>query len=105
MDNFDYWRDLLEADPDQLQQGQLADLWQMGIEANSLAINPLFRFLLASVKDHYISAMTSDENDNVDSLRSIRAGLKNIDVLTQVLLDIAFKADRARTRVEGVQKE
>lgn len=99
-DGFDRWRDILAADVKTLQEGDLVDRWQLGVEANRIAANPVFQFLLASVKDQYISAMTGPQGESADALRSIRAGLRNIDVISDTLADIVMRADSARDRYD-----
>lgn len=102
-DGFDRWRDLLAADPNTLSGSDLVDRWQLGVEVQSLALNPMFQFVLASLKDHYLTALTGKEGEDPNSLMSIRAGLRNIDVITQVMEDIVWKADMARERVEKAE--
>ena len=102
-DGFDRWRDLLAADPNTLSESDLIDRWQLGVEAQSLALNTMFRFVLVSLKDHYLSAMTGKEGEDTNSLMSIRAGLRNIDVISQVMEDIVWKSEMARKRVDETE--
>ncbi|MGI9502124.1 MAG: hypothetical protein ACR2RE_03590 [Geminicoccaceae bacterium] len=87
-------------DLERLDENDLYEIVQAAADVERMQDTIAYRLVLSLLKDQYISAMTGKEGDSVDAMISIRAGLKNIDVIDQIVAQILYTSTEARAVIE-----